>query len=1011
MLVELITHAVPPWPGRDLLPHISFWGAVYVTQESNHFQNLIAIVAGIGGIIFSLVIFVAESMKDNTYTARVLLKVSYLWPLAVAEVSLLFIYFGGGVNLLIVPMVVTVGVGVLWSLGRIITVLLNHHDFVNERKKLVVSRVLRSIETALDERIGDNIFMEALYDEKINFSYFPLEPDDAEDYEFFRERRQGLVSNIDIKKLEDFSGFLEKKARGHGYTMRGASVKKPGELSSIREDQPTTEAPQADNYIPIERPRVWIKYHDRIIPERNFVLCVRKVIFKNDDSEIRDAHKALEGVFCIKPEDSYSEQIRYEMTAIKDQIIEAVSNRRSGSVEELGDLYVAIIDSFLTYMSGKGVNTPENVPKEDDLLGGWEIIKRIKEDIIEVFNHALRVRDPYIVNSVEAISFRICYMAISHEDHYVFQAFSSFPTVLYGFAVSDADMPKKLRAHLKTRSWEFLKELADYKISSALRRDIGVEHLDSLKHFSVHLLKVSQDLIKRAIQEEDAESALTYMEGLYQILRHFSPSSSHENAQHLRLKLQINQSEADKARLLKRLKRQEKLEEIEGVFLKKRKEMTFGLAAWVLNKYASAGESFYLDIYRKFESKLPTDMDGLTTIFQDLHRFDSGKYWGWDWWDIVPDGKMQWVDATSNLERLYCVHALNLLSAGSTLRPNFIINSDLANMSGDDGSLPRILGELTQEPPPRWSDALKVGAREKIGNFRAMLNTAKQLHDTNRLEEKRSRPTSTTKKEIFKKEVLKSFHENTSIRKIFEWWKNSETDSNSFDRGRKPRFGINQVADKEMFIDDETGSYSDWGEHYGTGIAKSEDLFLFRKILEHSSWTDGRLLDRKVKELRAKNQQPVIIYLNNNYRDFVYNNPKITPKWRLDKPKLNADAYIGQYDQDVPVFYLHDDSGESLALVMGKAGLKLIQKNPLNRKDPSELRRGDFYMLISAFSEDEDLLREILNAGLPWLLEKRADDRRKFLKEQVLIKIFERLKVSFGSEFTGYKFKIDGDGD
>jgi ABC-type phosphate transport system permease subunit len=37
----------------------------YYSNESNHFQNLIAIHAGIGTIIFALIILIAESLRDN----------------------------------------------------------------------------------------------------------------------------------------------------------------------------------------------------------------------------------------------------------------------------------------------------------------------------------------------------------------------------------------------------------------------------------------------------------------------------------------------------------------------------------------------------------------------------------------------------------------------------------------------------------------------------------------------------------------------------------------------------------------------------------------------------------------------------------------------------------------------------------------------------------------------------------------------------------------------------------
>lgn len=52
------------------LDKFSFINLQGLSQESNHYQNLIAIHAGIGAIIFALVIFVAESLRDDEVKDR-----------------------------------------------------------------------------------------------------------------------------------------------------------------------------------------------------------------------------------------------------------------------------------------------------------------------------------------------------------------------------------------------------------------------------------------------------------------------------------------------------------------------------------------------------------------------------------------------------------------------------------------------------------------------------------------------------------------------------------------------------------------------------------------------------------------------------------------------------------------------------------------------------------------------------------------------------------------------------
>ena len=86
------------------LAHITKLGIIFDSLkyiDGNHYQNLIAIHAGIGAIIFALLIFIAESLRDDETKdrARVLLKESFLFPLTVAEIVGFFIFVWGDVNI------------------------------------------------------------------------------------------------------------------------------------------------------------------------------------------------------------------------------------------------------------------------------------------------------------------------------------------------------------------------------------------------------------------------------------------------------------------------------------------------------------------------------------------------------------------------------------------------------------------------------------------------------------------------------------------------------------------------------------------------------------------------------------------------------------------------------------------------------------------------------------------------------------------------------------------------
>ncbi len=126
-----------------------------LSSDANHYQNLIAIHAGIGTVIFALVIFVAESMRDDeSDRSRVLLKVSYLFPLTVAEILVFFFFIWFDANVIsIVPILLT-GLAAIFSLKRIVDTQLNKYLFMQKRTEMVKGRVKQSIDLAIKERIG-----------------------------------------------------------------------------------------------------------------------------------------------------------------------------------------------------------------------------------------------------------------------------------------------------------------------------------------------------------------------------------------------------------------------------------------------------------------------------------------------------------------------------------------------------------------------------------------------------------------------------------------------------------------------------------------------------------------------------------------------------------------------------------------------------------------------------------------------------------------------------------------
>jgi len=80
----------------------------------------------------------------------------------------------------------------------------------------------------------------------------------------------------------------------------------------------------------------------------------------------------------------------------------------------------------------------------------------------------------------------------------------------------------------------------------------------------------------------------------------------------------------------------------------------------------------------------------------------------------------------------------------------------------------------------------------------------------------------------------------------------------------------------------------------------------------------------------------------------------------------------------------------------------------LAKNESEDLTKDIFLMDIKSFSENEDLMNEMLNNPPDWLLEGRdKKSQRLYLEERVLIKVQECFELKIPDGFQGYSILID----
>jgi hypothetical protein len=257
-----------------------------INLDSNHYQNLIAIHAGIGTIIFALIIFIAESLRDDDVKdrSRVLLKESFLFPLAVAEILVFFLFIWGDINYWSFIPVIIIGLLTIWSLMRTVTVLLSKHAFAYKRTELLKERLQKSIDHATNERLGNNILFSKIdrIDYPIQFHFFS--GDSKSKYNEFKTDKKGVVTDINLRKLKEFADAVDQRGKDNRFIFSDTQIPQGNISGSIGlEDTTITKEPSRDLYRPNKKRFMLKKYQDAVSEDSNTLFLIDKELIGDDD--------------------------------------------------------------------------------------------------------------------------------------------------------------------------------------------------------------------------------------------------------------------------------------------------------------------------------------------------------------------------------------------------------------------------------------------------------------------------------------------------------------------------------------------------------------------------------------------------------------------------------------------------------------------------------------------------------------------------------------------------------
>ena len=1018
----------------NFLSHISnfSFGGLSLTFEtlnfdtSNHFQNLIAVHAGIGTIIFALLIFIAESLRDDESKdkARVLLKESLLYPLAIAEIITFFNFlWWRDINQLSIVPIILVGLFAIYSLSKLIYILLNVHALQEKRLVLLRDRVKKSISLAIDERLGNNYLINRLGENKIELTYTPLSERDTENYHFFNAPKTGVVIDINLCLLDKIAKLLEQEANKNGLSFYENKLRPPEEgisdFESTQAQSPKAIYAKADKY----HFGLAKKYHDRIDQDHKTLIRVHKSVLKN-----LDTMKELEGLvreaFSMGKQDNYSEQVHLELSGLKDQFIEAINKKKLGKIQDFRQIYLSLAESFLESMNecGGGYSYEQAKKEMGNIFEGWSEVQWLDDDLRELLIKSTQTHDEEIIREVAYIPAAISIRAIKIRDHFIFQKFLKFIPYFHHLGYREPD--KNVRGFIHDRGVAWLKEIANYFIEPELKNAKEETLIKEYTDFSTHLFLTFQSLLKTSFDNNDIETLEKISEVIGKLYRHFEPSREYPKAEHLEWELKRAASNEEKIRIESKLKIQKSLEEKEQELKLRKSQLFFGFTSWVFHRHRTdrrnekTKQAF--NILKKY---LPTRIEDLTSVFITSRSFETEDFFGWQWWDVIPDGEVRMLDFHSNLDYLYLILALENIPGSKDQLEKISLppSRDLAFLIENNGELQKKLKEIETNYHTAWTDFISPDNVSKASSLLELFQKVKELQEVNEMEYIKSTAISGNKVEEFYNLFSKGFHEQAILRKLFSRSKRFSDLSTSTEL--KPEidlWGYNQIDMKEGFLEKWHVHYVGWGEQYGEGFARSENETVFEKIADNLS---------EVKEVK---KEEVILQIIECLQQKQIKNPIVAgsfvdyfelhdlrasdhfvPQWNRQHGSTDLDdlpfymGYLKYDDIKVPVlrtFSRKPDLKNTLIVFSAKDIGEWIQYPPIKTLEDKQKQRDIFFYQIYDLNVVDDQRNKILQQNPRWLQEQTNPEDH--LRQKVLINIFEKFEFNVLNKKAGCRFII-----
>ncbi len=431
-------------------------------------------------------------------------------------------------------------------------------------------------------------------------------------------------------------------------------------------------------------------------------------------------------------------------------------------------------------------------------------------------------------------------------------------------------------------------------------------------------------------------------------------------------------------------------------FQKDRKEMLFGLVAWVLKQFPLGDDS---QLTRRIITDILSSIR--CSLVEWLNIFSSSLSRDGEWdtadWDIPSDGRVHMIDSRTWPEKSFILW-LNLFH-----RENFTVPEDY--------HIPRDFRYLDLN---KWLDNTEwlngfAGVNvsvEAIGNIKQLLYLLKEKETVQSRNERLLGNLDSEKVSNFITDIKESYVESSKfLKSIFhpssgvDLW---ETES---------MFWFNQFLEKVWFVD--TSHSIAWmGWSFGRSFWEWQTRLVLDEVKKKMAITHIKNIDEikdQIVNFSSQLSRPIIVlYGSRNY--------EVLDKLPLDERSWDREVNFRWKMHNIPVyevFNTENDVNELLLIDLDKVEELIIQASK-----PSWMKTWgssniipNFYFELENIGQNNDLLNEILNNPPEWLNQEYAQEEwyssvEEYLQDRVQFKMFFSYRINI-DENAGQIFKWD----